>query len=134
MIREDYLMRLIRQFVEALARMVRLREKGDLSGAREAADQLYDSLGIPRELVDVVDAPTLASMLRSPDKIRAGARLLWEEGRILEAGGDPLTAHARYRRARELFVIARDLEPTEDDEAAILELSRAAPAHLEADR
>ena len=100
-------------------------------GARTAADELYESLGIPRELAEVVDAPTLASMLGTTDKIRAAAWLLWEEGRIFEASGDPLMARTRYRLARELFVIARDREPTEDDEAAILELARAAPAHLE---
>lgn len=128
MYREDWIIRLIRQFAEALARMAGLRKAGDFRQALEAADRLYDELGIPRDLVDVVDTPTLASMLRRPDKIRAAAMLLWEEGHIFKAKGDPLTAFAKYRRAHELFLEARAQDPQPEDDSAILELSRVAPA------
>jgi hypothetical protein len=128
--REDYLMRLIRQFVDALARMMKLRTGGDLIGAREQADQLYESLGIPRALCDVVDSATLAGMLRTPDQIRAAARLSWEDGHLLRAGGDPLAAHRAYKRAHELFLEARALAPEPDDDGAILELSRQVDARF----
>jgi hypothetical protein len=128
MYREDWLIRLIRQFAEAIARLAGLRKAGQFQQALDAADRLYDELGIPRDLVDVVDTPTLASMLRWPDKMRAAAMLLWEEGYIYKAKGDPLTAFAKHRRAHELFLEARAVEPQPDDDAAILELSRIVPA------
>jgi len=132
MYREDYLMRMIRQLAEALARIAGLRKAGDLRQALDAVDRLYDELGIPRELVDVVDTPTLAGMLGRPDKIRAAAMLLWEEGHLYKAKGDPLAAFAKYRRAHELFLEARAQDPQAEDDSAILELSRVVPAqHLD---
>jgi hypothetical protein len=129
MFREDYVMRLIKQFADAIARVLRLRQKGDHQAALDEAGRLFDELfAIPREVVDQVDTPTIASMLRRPDKMRAAAMLFWEEGHVYKAKGDPLTAFARYRRAHELFLEARALDPTEDDDSAILELSRVAPA------
>ena len=128
MYREDWLHRLIRQFAEALARIAGLRKAGDYQAARAAADRLYEELGIPRELVDVVDTPTLASMLGRADKMRAAAMLLWEEGHIVKATGDPVHAHLKYRRAHELFLEARAIDPQPEDDSAILELSRIVPA------
>jgi hypothetical protein len=129
MFREDYFMRLVRQFAEALASLRRRREGGDHVAALAAAERLYDELlTIPREVIDRVDTPTLTSVLRGVDRIRAAAMLFWEEGHIYKAQGDPLTAFARYRRAHELFLEARALDPREEDDAAILELSRVAPA------
>ena len=125
-------MRLIRQVAEAVARMLKLRTGGDPAAALRAAEPLYDALGVPRELCDVVDTPTLAGMLRHPDRMRALARLSWEEGHAHKALGDPLTAFARYRRALELFLEARALatgdDRDEEDDACILELSRLVPA------
>ena len=125
-------MRLIRQVVEAVARMLKLRTGGDPAAALRQAESIYDALGVPREVCDVVDTPTLAGMLRHPDKMRALARLSWEEGHAHKALGDPLTAFARYRRALELLLEARALAPDgdrdEEDDASILELSRLVPA------
>lgn len=129
MIREDYVMRLVRQFAEFLARVSGLRKNGDLEAALDASRRYQtDLLELPPGLGEAVDTPTLASLLRRPDKIRAAAFLFWEEGHIYKAKRDPLTAFARYRRALELFLEARALDPCEDDESAILELSRQVPA------
>ncbi len=130
MIRDDYLLRVIKQFAEALARMIRRREEGAYDEALQEADRLYEELGIPRDLIDVVDTPTLAAMLREADRMRVAAKLCWEEGHVYKAKGDPLTAFARYRRAHELFLEARAIAPTADDDAALFELSRLAPAQL----
>jgi tetratricopeptide (TPR) repeat protein len=121
-IRDDYLMRQIKQAAQALARLLGLRKAGEYDKALELAEELYESLGIPRGLHDVVDSPTLASMLRSPCFV--------EEGHIFKAKGDPLAAFKCYRRAHELILEARAIEPIEDDENMLLELARWAPAHL----
>lgn len=130
MFREDYLIRLIRQFAEALRKLAGLRERGEHTAALRTSGELYDELTtVPRAMSDTLDTPTFAALLGSAEKQRVMAMLFWEEGRIYTATGDPLTAAARYRRAHELFLEARALEPGHpSDDSAILELSRVAPA------
>ena len=123
-------MRQIKLVAEALARMLKLRTAQKYDQALAVADELYEELGIPRGLHDVVDTPTLASMLRSASAIRMAAQLQVEEGHVYTAKGDPLAAGIRYRRAHELMLEARALEPIPADDAMLLELSRLAPAYL----
>lgn len=130
MFREDYLLRQIKLVAEALARMLKLRTARQYDEALAVADSLYEELGIPRGLHDVVDTPTLASMLRSAEAIRLAAQLQIEEGHIYKAKGDPPSAAMRYRRAHELMLEARALEPIATDETMLLELARLAPAYM----
>lgn len=130
MIRDDYLLRQIKLVAEALARMLKLRTARKYDEALAEADSLYEELGIPRGLHDVVDTPTLASMLRYAPNIRAAAQLHVEEGHIYKAKGDPITAFARYKRAHELMLEARALDPIESDETMLLELARLAPWYM----
>jgi hypothetical protein len=67
-------------------------------------------------------------MLREPARIRAAARLSCEEGRALAATGDPLYAALRYRRALELLLEARAIDPNGHDDAALVELARLVPS------
>jgi hypothetical protein len=128
MYRQDYLMRLIQQLAEFLARIAGFNRSGEhdkaLAAARQAWDELLDA---PRDVIAAADSSTLASMLREPAKIRAAAELCHEEGRALEGKGDPVHAQLRYRRALELVLEARARDPRAEDDAAILELSRLAP-------
>lgn len=129
MIRDDYIIRLIKQLGDFLARIARRRKEGQLDQALSDADGAWSELfDIPRELCDIVDTPTLAGMLRDPERMRAAAQLFWEEGRIHAARADPLTASLKYRRAFELMLEARALQPTEEDDSAVMELSRLVPA------
>ncbi len=130
MFRDDYLIRQIKQLADVLARMLKLRTEKHYDAALAAADELYEQLGIPRGLHDVVDSPTLASMLRTPEAIRAAAHLQVEEGHIYRAKGDPMTAFSKYRRATELVLEARALDPQPADDAMLLELGRVAPGWM----
>jgi hypothetical protein len=132
MFREDYLMRVVRQFAEALRRIAGLRRDGEHARAMDEIERLRgELLAGPRELVDDLDSASLATLLGDPEKIRVAAMLAWEEGRILTAKADPLTAFARYRQAHELLLEARARAPHPDDSTALFELSRVAPAwHL----
>ena len=130
MIREDYLIRQIKLVAEAVARMLKLRTAKRYDEALAVADSLYEELGIPRGLHDVVDTPTLASMLRTADAMRAAAQLQVEEGHIYKAKGDPVMAFTKYKRAHELMLEARALEPIATDDTMLLELSRLAPAYM----
>lgn len=128
MIREDYIMRLIRDLAEVVKRVIRAREQE--GNARMALDEIargYEELlGMPPGLSDLLDAATMTQMLRTADRLRAAAQLSWQEGHCYKSMRDPLTAFQRYRRAHELYLEARALDPQPDDEAAILELSRLA--------
>lgn len=128
MIREDYIIRMIRQLGEALARAAgyRTRKRYD-DAVDELARSWEDILETPRNLLEVVDDATLAGLLKDPGRMRIGAQLLAEEARALAGKGDPVHAGILSARAMRLFAAATELDPQEDDEHQILELSRAVP-------
>jgi tetratricopeptide (TPR) repeat protein len=129
MLREDYIIRLIRDLGAFVRRIAGLRDEGQLDRAMDEAGRAYeDLLGMPPGLSGMMDSAGIAELCGSADKIRVAARLSWEEGTLYKAKGDPLAAFGRFRRALELYLEARALEPQPDDDAAILELSRIVPA------
>jgi tetratricopeptide (TPR) repeat protein len=129
MMRSDWLMRLIEQLGEFVRKVAGLVEKGKYAEALDVSSRAWsDLLDVPREVVDRVDTPTLAQLLRDPAKQRAAAKLLVAEARAYEGKGDPLHAATCYRRAYELHLEARAQDPTDEDMVAILELSRHVPA------
>jgi len=144
--RQDYLMRLVQQLAEAIRRISGLNRSGHHDAALAAADQQWgELLDAPRALIDAVDTPTLAAMLRDPAKLRAAAKLCHEEGRALAGKDCPAHAQRRYRRALELMLELRAAGPARargapegvgehDDDAVILELSRLVPSSLLAPR
>jgi hypothetical protein len=126
--RDDYIIRVIKQLVEAIARIAGFNRRGQHDDALAAAGRAWgDLIEGPPGLVDAVDTPTLAALLRDPAKIRIAAQLRYEEGHALAGKGDPLHAAVRYRLAMELMLEARALDPKPEDETAILELSRLVP-------
>lgn len=131
MLREDYIIRLIKQLGAFLARIAGRRKAGDYEGALAETGKAWEDLigQPPRELVDVLDTPTLAGLLKEPAKMRVAAQLLVEEGRAHAGKQDPVHAAICYRRAWELYLEARLIEPSEDDNAAISELARLVPAN-----
>jgi hypothetical protein len=68
-------------------------------------------------------------MLKEPARIRVAARLLVEEGRAFAGKGDPLHAAACFRRAWELYLEARVIEPLDEDVPMLSELARLVPAN-----
>jgi hypothetical protein len=131
MFREDYILRLIEQVGEALRKLAGLNAKGDHGAALAGIDEAWSKLDVPRELVEVVDTPTLAGMLRDPRTMRLVAGLFVEEARALAGRGDPVHAHVLIRRAMELHLEARAVDPEgrAEDEGALLELSRTVHAN-----
>lgn len=131
MLREDYIIRLIKQLAAALARIAGRRKAGDYEGALAETGKAWDDLigQPPRELVDVLDTATLAGLLKEPARMRAAAQLLVEEGRAYAGKLDPVHAAICYRRAWELYLEARLIEPSDDDAAVMSELARLVPAN-----
>ena len=131
MLRDDYIIRLIKQLGAFLARIAGKRKQEDYEGALAEAGKAWDDVigQPPRELVEVLDTHTLAEMLKEPVRMRAAAQILIEEGRAYAGKGDPAHAAICYRRAWELYLEARVIEPSEDDVAALSELARLVPAN-----
>ena len=127
MISQDYIIRIIQQVVEAIARMIGKREQGDYQGALRQAEAAYDLLGIPPDLAAAMDSESLADLLGNPEKIRMMARLSQQEGEVYRATGDPLTGTARFRRAAELMLEARIRDPRPEDAGVLQELFRHFP-------
>jgi hypothetical protein len=127
MIPKDYVMRLIEQLIQAIARMLRIAEKGDYKKALEAGDVCYELLGIPRELAEVASTETLVQLLGNVDKRRLMARVFANEALIYQQGRDPLSAAAKRKAALSLYVSAYREQPTEDDLQAMAALVQHLP-------
>ena len=128
MLRDDYIGRMIRQLAEFVARISGLALDRNYDGALdEVARAWSDLLDVPRMLVDRLDGGTLAAMLGDPEKLRAGGKLLAEEAKLHAAKGDLAHATQCSKRAFELFLEARALDPQDSDDIAILDLARVIP-------
>ncbi|MCD6498596.1 MAG: hypothetical protein J7M25_09900 [Deltaproteobacteria bacterium] len=95
LIHQDYVMRFIRQFVEAVARMLKLRDNGNLDAALRECDSTYDLFGVPREICDVVYSEILVGLFHYQEMMRAAAKLFRKEAVIYERKRDPVTAFAK---------------------------------------
>ena len=88
MIREDFVMRMVRQLAAALARIAGLRRAGLLEEAAQELDAAFASLGgIDPLLVRDGDATFLLSLVQDPARREALSRLLEERDALRAARG-----------------------------------------------
>src|SRR4051812_27412944 len=119
---------MIRQLAEFIARISGFTATESWSRAIEESDRAWtELLDVPRELVDRLDGPTLAKLLGEPAKMRLAAELLTAEVRIHQGKHDPGHATQCAKRAFELYLEARALDPQDRDDLAIFELARLIP-------
>lgn len=123
--RRDYILRLIEQFAQMLARIVGLRKAGKADEAeklvRETADGIFGSL---RSMIDSVDASTAANLLGAREKISVYAALTTEEAEIAVLKGDGRKAFSRRKRALELYLEASRLGELDEHSRANVEALR----------
>lgn len=99
---DGYIERLIRQIGAIVARVSVGRREGETLVSPQEIDAAWtELLGVPDGLIDVIDAPTLASLLGTADKRRLGAELLDADADARQAT-DPVGAERRRRLARDL--------------------------------
>jgi len=81
MLRDDFLMRTIRQLAEVIARIAGLRKEGKHDEATAALEAAYHShVGMPKAMIDKLDAATVAATFGG-EKSMIIAALLDAEGR-----------------------------------------------------
>lgn len=134
MFRQDYILRIIQQAAQAIARMLGATEKEEYQQARLHADEAYSILGIPPELVLRMDSPSLVGLFPEVEKIRLLAQLLWQEGQLLRATKDPVNGLDRQRRAVELLLEAQRMAPEPEDADKLQEMLRHVPTSTLAKR
>jgi hypothetical protein len=114
-IRDDYILRLIRDATQAVARMFGLRTAGDFSAARTVLDSAYRGLlGPDADLMSRLDAKTGARLLIVPEKMALMSDFIHEEAELQRASktGDGLELD---RRALEYALEAAALDPASED-------------------
>jgi hypothetical protein len=106
--REDYLLRIIRQMGAVLARMLGLKNGGQVQEALQTLDDAEgELLGPMAQVVPRLDSATAAHVLGEPQRIAAWARLLHERAGLLRMAGDEAGAALTAGRARELAAEAQ---------------------------
>lgn len=101
--RDDHLLRLIQQMGAVLARMLGLKNGGQVREALQAlGDAQGELLGPLAGVLPRMDSATAAILLGDPTRIAAWARVVHERAGLLRLRGDPADADAEERRANEL--------------------------------
>ena len=101
--REDYVIRMIREAVQALARLAGLRREGQFATAREELARAKHAIGgdaVP--MLDQLDVDTVVHLLADPRRILTYAQLLDEEAALERSAAN--TARAGWARERAVAI------------------------------
>lgn len=105
MIRKDYIERLIEQFAAAMSALLKLRRERKAEEAQQLLrDTALSLLGMEYGTLTMADAASTAKLLGHPRRVAMLARLVAEEGELLEQTGEPARASTRWVLALELFL------------------------------
>ena len=102
-LRDDILMRVIHQLVEALLRAAGLRKKKDLPAAEEALGEGLQSLGLSLALIKSVPSATLKALVQDPTRRALLGAALCELAAIARDRGDEPGADQLDHTASDLF-------------------------------
>jgi hypothetical protein len=127
MIRQDYLLRLIEQLKQALARILRQRDEQQHDDALDTLVDAYDELlGHRPEALAMLAPESAAMMLEKGVKLRVYAALLQAEAGVLSARAAPRDAAAALAlRQRALRVVLLGLRRSERGDPPLGDLARA---------
>lgn len=85
MLRDDWVMRMVRQLAAALAHIAGLRRAGLLDEAAEKLDEAFTQLGVDPKLAGSADAALLLGLTPDPARREALRQLLEERDAIAAA-------------------------------------------------
>lgn len=131
-VEKDFIVRLIRQLAEVLARALGLARKGQFDEAVAVLESSCPALlGMDYAPLALVDSASAAAILREPERVKTFARLLATAAEIYELKGDAPAARSKWQHALEVYFEAARLRP-DDEEAAeqIRALAKKVPPDL----
>lgn len=123
MFRKDYIMRMIEDFINAMAKIILMREMKNYTDARTELDglsRLVTGFGIEHLLsLGAAGIKYVFSQNKESeaDKIYCSAKLLKEEGLLLRSQGKTEDSLICMEIAKELFKIVSEMEIPEKTEA-----------------
>jgi hypothetical protein len=126
LVERDFVMRIVKQLAELLARALKLkREQRYDEAAQTLEGGCADLLGLDFAALALVDSASCAQLLGEPLRIRTFAALLEELAEVHRLDGDEAKARARSRHAFEMYceVLARK----SDDAESLAGLERLRP-------
>lgn len=131
-VERDWVMRLVRQLAELLARVLRLIEQGRPDEAAAALEAACPSLlGVDYRPLLLVDSASAAALLGDPRKMAAFAQLLAADARVAAARPDEALARSRRQHALEMLLEARQRGALDESSAGLLvELENAVDPSL----
>lgn len=110
----DYVMRAVKQLADMLIRLLKLKtEKRYDEAAAMLEEACVSVLGIDFAALSLVDSPSAAGVLQTPDRVRIFARLLEELAQVYLGDGDEAKARSRNRHALEMYLEALKLRPAD---------------------
>jgi len=133
MLERDYILRMIEQLGDAIARISGLAARGRHTEALElAAEACRELLGIHPDLLEQMDPLSAAEMLGNTAHLRVYVALLKQIGTIRADAGDEERAASTYRRA--LAVGLEGMSVTGTRDPGIADDLRALAALIDLDR
>ena len=123
MLRKDYIMKMIEDFVRTLAKVVMMKEMKNYVNAKDELNNLSTLIsGFGIAHLKSLGAEGIAYVLgmnkeSETEKIYCSARILKEDGMILEEEGNAEESLKSYELSKELFELASQNEFDEKEEA-----------------
>lgn len=125
-LREDFILRLIRQLVEVIARALHLAKERQFDEAKQALEAgARGALGTELSSLLMVDAPTVVELLGDWRRVLAFAQLVDALGQLDSQRGEPARARGHFAHALHVLTLVKAAGRPEID-AALREIE----AHL----
>ena len=105
MFQRDYLLRMIEQAAQALARALRLFREQKQDEAEQQLASGYAALGLDPDLLGMLDAHTLRAQWGDEEMLAMAARLLLCDAELRLGRGDGGVAQRRFKAARKLHAL-----------------------------
>lgn len=104
LVERDYVMRMVKQIAELLARAMGLKgQKKDQEAAEVLEAGCLELLGIDWKTLAWSDSASAAQLLREPVKIRMFAQLMEHRAQFHEDAGQAADARSKFQHAYELY-------------------------------
>lgn len=103
MFQRDYMLRMLEAAAQAIGRVLRLMAQKKPDEAEQALGEGYSALSIDRELLLMLDGPSLRAHFGDDDKLLMSARLLLCDCELQLHKGQPRAAARRLKAARRVL-------------------------------